>query len=224
MPPSRIRPAQAQVHQRCAIARSLQPILPLRSTVSSGLRLTHQPVQQDVQQQGRTTASMHDRRQPLPAAEVVRPSYAPVVRIEVARPIGRPAPAREQPSSQVSLPYRWRVPLTCTTERIATSFRGPDGHQRAMATNLQRERLRSSSDKFAGQSWVRDRIELSTFRFSGSLKKVGDTSLLLGVLLAWAGEEVLLVSGEVVPLAAEVVPYASAAIGVYGRGRSGKGP
>jgi hypothetical protein len=44
--------------------------------------LSVNPVQQNVQQQGRTTARMHDRRQrPLPAV-VVPTWYAPVVRIE----------------------------------------------------------------------------------------------------------------------------------------------
>ena len=39
-------------------------------------------VQQNVQQQGHTTAGMHDHRQPLQAAGVVRSSCAPIVRIE----------------------------------------------------------------------------------------------------------------------------------------------
>ena len=42
-------------------------------------------VQQNVQQQGHTTAGMHDHRQPLQAAGVVRSSCAPIVRIEVVR-------------------------------------------------------------------------------------------------------------------------------------------
>ena len=70
------------------------------ATVSGGNRsggsLTELPrdlhvnsVQQNVQQQGRTTASMRDRRQRLRAAKVVRPSCAPVVRIQrITRRIG----------------------------------------------------------------------------------------------------------------------------------------
>jgi hypothetical protein len=50
-------------------------------------------VQQEVQQQGRTTAGMHDRRHHWLAAEEDRSSDAPVVRIERVRsrwpPIGR---------------------------------------------------------------------------------------------------------------------------------------
>ncbi len=46
------------------------------------LTLSVNSVQQDVQQQGRTTAGMHDSRQQLLAAEVARWSHAPVVRIE----------------------------------------------------------------------------------------------------------------------------------------------
>ncbi len=48
--------------------------------LACGLHVTF--VQQNVQQQGRTTAAMHDRRQRLRAAEGVRSSCVPVVRIE----------------------------------------------------------------------------------------------------------------------------------------------
>ena len=46
-------------------------------------------VQQNVQQPGRTTAGMHDRRQRLRAAEVALSSCVPVVRIEVVMPPGQ---------------------------------------------------------------------------------------------------------------------------------------
>jgi hypothetical protein len=46
-------------------------------------------VQQEVQQQGRTTAGMHDHRQHRQAAEVGSTSCAPVVRIERVRPESR---------------------------------------------------------------------------------------------------------------------------------------
>ena len=49
-------------------------------------------VQQNVQQQGRTTTGMHDRRQLLQAAEVSRSLCAPVVRIEVVNQSRRGSP------------------------------------------------------------------------------------------------------------------------------------
>ncbi len=49
-------------------------------------------VQQNVQQQGRPTAGMYDHRQRFLAAEVVRSSCAPVVRIEVVVRPGTTAP------------------------------------------------------------------------------------------------------------------------------------
>jgi hypothetical protein len=49
-------------------------------------RIGVKSVQQDVQQQGRTTTGMHDLRQRLRAAEVATSSCAPVVCIQMADP------------------------------------------------------------------------------------------------------------------------------------------
>ncbi len=55
-------------------------------TNTAAVTLSVNAVQQEVQQQGRTTSGMRDRRQHSLAVDVARTSHAPVVRIQVVWP------------------------------------------------------------------------------------------------------------------------------------------
>src|SRR5208283_4581328 len=73
------RPSLASIHRVPGVTNT--PAVTLSAPVA---------VQQEVQQQGRTTSGMHDRRQHSLAVDVARTSHAPVVRIQVVWP-GWPA-------------------------------------------------------------------------------------------------------------------------------------